>query len=75
MSRPSFGREPEQTLCYDCGDTVKLPPGVVYRGMKLCKACFRLRKQQDISTEVVSPMFDDVDNNLQRLMENMTGMP
>jgi recombinational DNA repair protein (RecF pathway) len=75
MARPPFGTEPERSSCYRCGEVVSIPPGVYYRGEKLCRMCYSLQRQLDITEEEIAPEFDAIEEDLQILLSNMQGPP
>jgi len=69
MGRPRWGREKELGLCEYCGDTVTVPPGRYYRGLRYHKQCARLIRQQDFSNEVTEPFLNQVEEDIERILE------
>jgi len=74
MSRLPLGAEKEVTVCDLCGDRLVLPPGIYYRDMKLHKWCAFYRHQQDLGDEVVAPVMDAIEEEIETLFENMEPM-
>jgi hypothetical protein len=61
----------EVGLCDVCGDTVVVPPGTYYRGLRMHKHCARYREQQDISVEMKEPIWGQIKQEMEELLENM----
>ena len=74
MPRPPFGFEKERGICQRCGDIVLVPPGVYYRGERLCKFCYVYEARRNLSDEVLEPMLENVDQQLHNLLANMGPM-
>lgn len=74
MPRPPFGLESEWGTCEVCGDQVKVPPGVYYRGLRMHKHCFKYWKQRDFGDEVLEPILEQTREGLDCAMENMGPM-
>jgi hypothetical protein len=51
-----------------------VPPGVYYRGERLCKGCYLHEARKNYGDEILEPMLDNVDQQLQALLANMGPM-
>lgn len=51
-----------------------IPPGVIYRGMKVHQHCARLRRKTDFSGEVTSPERAKQEENIVSYFANMGSM-
>ena len=71
MQRPPFGYEKERGICQRCNDIVVVPPGVYYRGERLCKGCYVKEVQRNFGDEVLEPTLDNVEQQLNALLSNM----
>lgn len=65
----------ERVNCYICGEPVAIPPGTYYRGLKVHKQCARLRRQSDISSELVSPAKQQDEDIIRSYLYNMGSHP
>lgn len=74
MARVSLEGGPDRTTCDVCGDLVLIPPGVVYRGLKLHKGCARRREAIDFSEEIGEPAETAALNELESYFDNMGSM-
>lgn len=70
MSFCKFNRE--VSTCDDCGEYIKIPPGVYYRGDRLCKHCFQLRRRVDLTDEVVEPSIDELRDAIEEALSEST---
>ena len=74
MPRPPFGYEKQRGTCDRCNDVVMVPPGVYYRGERLCRGCYLHEARRNYGDEILEPMLDNVDQQLQALLANMGPM-
>ena len=65
----------ERANCYICGEPVMIPPGVIYRDLKVHKHCARARSRVDDSDELIAPMKAEDEDILRSYMHNMGNTP
>ena len=59
----------EETTCDLCGETVFLPPGIVFRGIVGHKQCIARHMKETYSNEVTGPEVAAVESRLERVLD------
>jgi len=67
--RSTFGLAKEVTTCDLCGESLTIPPGLVYRGIKGHKQEIEQIMKRDLSNEKTAPELAHVEETLQRVLD------
>ena len=59
----------ECTICDVCGGRLTLPPGVIYRGLKMHRGEAERRRRQDLGTEKIAPFMDSIGKQIEEALD------
>jgi hypothetical protein len=68
MPRIPLHMAPEMTTCDVCGNRLRIPPGVYYRGMRMHKQEADRMRKIDTDNEVKAPWLNQVEQELSTVL-------
>jgi hypothetical protein len=73
MPRVPLKQAPEMTTCDVCGNRLRIPPGVYYRGMRMHKGEAMRMRNIDRDNEVHAPWLNEIEQELNTILTPPSG--